>query len=47
MSSDGVQNLLVHPTELIWPALCISATVLAFNLLGDALRDALDMKVQR
>lgn len=47
MSSDGVQNLLVHPAELIWPALCISATVLAFNLLGDALRDALDMKVQR
>ncbi|MDB6060439.1 MAG: ABC-type dipeptide/oligopeptide/nickel transport system, permease component [Verrucomicrobiaceae bacterium] len=47
MSSDGVQNLLIHPTELIWPALCISVTVLAFNLLGDALRDALDMKVQR
>lgn len=47
MSSDGVQNLLVHPAELIWPALCISVTVLAFNLLGDALRDALDMKVQR
>ena len=47
MSSDGVQNLFVHPAELIWPALCISVTVLAFNLLGDALRDALDMKVQR
>jgi oligopeptide transport system permease protein len=47
MSSDGVQNLFVHPAELIWPAACISITVLAFNLLGDALRDALDMKVQR
>lgn len=47
MSSDGVQNLFVHPAELLWPALCISVTVLAFNLLGDALRDALDMKVQR
>ncbi len=49
MSSDGVQNLLVHPTGVDWLArtLCISATVLAFNLLGDALRDALDMKVQR
>lgn len=47
MSSDGVQNLFVHPAELLWPALCISITVLAFNLLGDALRDALDMKVQR
>lgn len=44
MSNDGVQNLLVHPAELLWPAACISVTVLAFNLLGDALRDALEMK---
>lgn len=44
MSSDGIQNLWVHPAELLWPALAISITVLAFNLLGDALRDALDIK---
>lgn len=44
MSNDGMQNLWVHPAELFWPAAAISITVLAFNLLGDALRDALDMK---
>ncbi len=46
MSNDGIQNLRVHPAELFWPALAISITVLAFNLLGDALRDALDNKEQ-
>jgi oligopeptide transport system permease protein len=44
MSSEGLRNLRVHPAELWWPAACISATVLAFNVLGDALRDALDMR---
>ena len=46
MSNDGIQNLWVHPVELFWPALAISITVLAFNLFGDALRDALDNKEQ-
>lgn len=45
MSSEGLHNLRVHPAELWWPAACISATVLAFNVLGDALRDALDMRI--
>jgi peptide/nickel transport system permease protein len=27
---------------MLWPGLAIFATVLAFNLLGDGLRDALD-----
>jgi oligopeptide transport system permease protein len=34
------------PHELILPALCISLTVLAFNTLGDGLRDALDAKMR-
>jgi oligopeptide transport system permease protein len=46
MSSDGLRNLFEHPSELFWPALCISLTVLAFNMLGDALRDALDVNVE-
>jgi len=46
MSNDGIRNLLVHPAELMWPAACISVSVLAFNVLGDALRDALDVNVQ-
>ena len=45
MSNDGIRNMLVHPAELFWPALCISVAVLSFNVLGDALRDALDVHV--
>lgn len=46
MCSDGLRSLFVHPAELVAPALCISLTVLAFNMLGDALRDALDVSVE-
>ena len=45
MSQDGMKTLLSHPHELLLPSLLISITVLAFNLLGDALRDALDAKL--
>jgi ABC-type dipeptide/oligopeptide/nickel transport system permease subunit len=31
-----------HPQLVIYPAICLSLTVLAFNFLGDSLRDALD-----
>jgi len=31
-----------HPALVIYPALCLSLTVLSLNFLGDALRDALD-----
>ena len=33
--------------ELIFPALAISVTMLAFNLLGDGLRDAFDPKLRQ
>lgn len=36
-----------HPHELIFPALAICLTILAFNLLGDGLRDALDPKLRQ
>ena len=36
-----------HPHELIFPAIAISLTMLAFNLLGDGLRDALDPKLRQ
>ncbi len=32
--------------SLFFPALAIFLTVLAFNLLGDGLRDALDPKIK-
>ena len=46
LCNDGLPNLLSHPHELLFPAAFISAAVLGFNLLGDALRDALDVRLQ-
>ena len=40
-------DMLVAPHEAIFPALAIFMTVLAFNLLGDGLRDALDPRIER
>jgi oligopeptide transport system permease protein len=46
MSNEGLATMLTHPHELIFPAIFISLTVLAFNLLGDGLRDALDSRMR-
>jgi oligopeptide transport system permease protein len=46
MANDGIQTFLTHPHEFFFPAVLISLTVLAFNLLGDGLRDALDPKMR-
>jgi len=46
MCNDGIRTMLSHPHELIFPALFISITVLAFNLLGDGLRDAMDSRMR-
>ena len=40
-------EMLTAPHAAIFPALAIFVTVLAFNLLGDGLRDALDPKIER
>jgi glutathione transport system permease protein len=40
-------DMLTAPHEAIFPALAFFVTVLAFNLLGDGLRDALDPKIER
>jgi len=46
MCNEGIKTMLTYPHELILPAVLISITVLAFNLLGDGLRDALDAKMR-
>jgi len=46
MSNEGLATMLTHPHELIFPSVMISITVLAFNLLGDGLRDALDARMR-
>jgi ABC-type dipeptide/oligopeptide/nickel transport system permease subunit len=39
LSGDGRRNLENVPYLAIFPGLAISVVVLAFNLLGDVLRD--------
>ncbi len=39
-------SFLAHPALVIYPALCLSLTVLSLNFLGDALRDALDPRAR-
>ena len=46
LCNDGIRSMLAHPHELAVPAAFISITVLAFNLLGDGLRDALDTRAE-
>ena len=46
MCNEGIKSMLTRPHELLFPAVMISVTVLAFNLLGDGLRDALDARMR-
>lgn len=41
------QYLTLHPLSVLWPGLAITLTVLALNLLGDALREATDPTLAR
>ena len=45
MLNEARSDMVIAPHVAIFPALAIFLTVLAFNLLGDGLRDALDPKV--
>ncbi|SOB53364.1 nickel ABC transporter permease subunit NikC [Pseudomonas lundensis] len=42
MINDSKEFIWTHPQLLLWPGLMIFLAVMAFNLLGDALRDRLD-----
>jgi glutathione transport system permease protein len=46
MLTDGRQYLQIAPHVAVFPGLAIVVTVLAVNLLGDGLRDALDPRVR-
>lgn len=47
MISEAIPNMRSHPYMLIFPAMMLSMTVLAFNFLGDGLRDAVDPWMKR
>lgn len=44
MIADASGQYFADPTYLVFPGIALLAFVLAFNLLGDAVRDALDVK---
>lgn len=46
MIRDGMKHITYAPFLSVFPGLAILVTVLAFNLVGDGLRDVLDPKLQ-
>lgn len=47
MANDGLSALRYYPWRLFFPAIFISITMLAFNLLGDGLRDTFDPRLRK
>ena len=47
MLNEARADMMTSPHVAIFPSLAIFLTVLAFNLLGDGLRDALDPKIDQ
>ena len=47
LAAEGVVSLRSYPFQLFFPALAVSVTMLAFNFLGDGMRDALDPRDRR
>jgi peptide/nickel transport system permease protein len=46
MISDARNVMRQYPTLALYPGICVMISVLAFNLLGDGLRDALDPRLK-
>jgi len=46
MVNDGYRYLLTNPILSFAPGLCVMLVVLAFNIVGDGLRDALDPRLR-
>jgi nickel transport system permease protein len=42
MINDARQYIWTQPLQMLWPGLALFISVMAFNLVGDALRDRLD-----
>lgn len=47
LASDALGGLRSYPYQLFFPSLAICITMLAFNFLGDGLRDALDPRLRK
>ena len=46
MVSDGYTYLTTQPLLALLPGICIILIVIAFNVVGDSLRDALDPRLR-
>jgi oligopeptide transport system permease protein len=47
MISESIQGLRSFPNQVLVPAIALSLTTLAFNFLGDGMRDALDPRLKQ
>ena len=47
LANNALSGILTYPYQLFFPALAIALTMLAFNFLGDGLRDALDPRLRK
>ena len=47
LAADGIQHVFTAPWLIIFPGLTILIIALAFNLVGDGLRDVLDPRLRR
>jgi oligopeptide transport system permease protein len=47
MAADGIRAMQIAPHIVLAPAIGLSITLMAFNFLGDGLRDALDPRQRR
>jgi oligopeptide transport system permease protein len=47
MVFDGYEAIYANPSSVVFPALSIGFTLLAFSFVGDGLRDALDPRMKR
>jgi oligopeptide transport system permease protein len=47
LANDAMAGMRLYGYELFFPSMAICITILAFNFLGDGLRDALDPKTRR
>ena len=47
LANEGTKVLTIYPYQIVFPAILISVTMLAFNILGDGIRDSLDPKLRK
>ncbi|MDK2823560.1 MAG: oligopeptide transport system permease protein [Clostridia bacterium] len=45
--NDGIEGMRSYPWQLFFPSFLITITMLAFNIIGDSLRDAFDPRFKR